>query len=68
MLGIFVTKIFLWICAKVMWPHLLVANTVWDHARHTHKMFVVVLERAGVCSWYGPDEDRRCTGLNEERC
>jgi hypothetical protein len=35
----------------------------------THRMFVVVLERTAACSWYGQDEDRRCTGLNEDhRC
>jgi hypothetical protein len=45
---------------------------VWDHANagsHTpHRMFVIVLERAAVSSWYGQDQDHRCTGRNEERC
>jgi hypothetical protein len=32
-----------------------------------HRMFVVVLERAAASSWYGQDQDHRCTGRNEER-
>jgi hypothetical protein len=33
-----------------------------------HRMFVVVFERAATSSWYGHDQDRRCTGRNEEQC
>jgi hypothetical protein len=33
-----------------------------------HQMFVGVLERAAASRWYGQHQDRRCTGLNEERC
>jgi hypothetical protein len=31
-------------------------------------MFMVVLEGAAASSWYGQDQDRRCTRQNEERC
>jgi hypothetical protein len=34
----------------------------------THQTFMVALERVASRSWYGQDEDRRCTGLNEDRC
>jgi hypothetical protein len=27
----------------------------------THRKFVVVVKRAAARSWYGQDEDRRCT-------
>jgi hypothetical protein len=31
-------------------------------------MFVVVLKMVAAGSWYGQDQDRRCTGRNEEWC
>jgi hypothetical protein len=37
-------------------------------SRTPHRMFVVLLEMATSGSWYGQDQDRRCTGRVEERC
>jgi hypothetical protein len=37
-------------------------------SRTPHRMFVVVLEKAAASSWYEQDQDRHCTGRNEERC